>query len=148
MKVISTPLWTWIVSLGSRPFKIVAHDFCRLSSSLNASPGCMFRNACGHRALQQPRVECIRTSRWRQTCPVQMACLWQPKSITSPKTNMDNPNDGLEKVDSFKTWPFLVSMLVFWGVYTLEKEETKEHENDKSNDRTHKDCHPNSHSQS
>jgi len=29
---------------------------------------------------------------------------------------MDTQNDGLEKVDSFKIWPFLVSMLDFWGV--------------------------------
>ncbi len=36
---------------------------------------------------------------------------------TSPKTNMHTQNDGLEKVDSFKIWPFLVSMLDFWGVY-------------------------------
>ena len=42
------------------------------------------------------------------------ACNWQ---ITSPKTNMDTRNDGVEKVDSFKIWPCLVSMLDFWGVY-------------------------------
>ena len=36
--------------------------------------------------------------------------------FTSPKTNMDTQNDGFEKVDSFKIWPFLVSMLAFWGV--------------------------------
>ena len=36
---------------------------------------------------------------------------------TSPKTNMDTQNGGLEKVDSFERWPFLVSMLDFWGVY-------------------------------
>ena len=35
---------------------------------------------------------------------------------TSPKTNMDTQNDGLEKVDSSTTWPFLVSMLDFWGI--------------------------------
>ena len=29
---------------------------------------------------------------------------------------MDTQNDGLEKVDSFETWPFLVSILDFWGV--------------------------------
>ena len=29
---------------------------------------------------------------------------------------MDIQNDGLEKVDSFKVWPFLVSVLDFWGV--------------------------------
>ena len=29
---------------------------------------------------------------------------------------MDTLNDGLEKVDSFKIWPFLVSMLDFRGV--------------------------------
>ena len=29
---------------------------------------------------------------------------------------MDTQNDGLEKVDSCKIWPFLVSMLDFWGV--------------------------------
>ena len=41
---------------------------------------------------------------------------------TSPKTNMDTQNDGLEKVDSFNIWPFLVSMismLDFSGVHTL-----------------------------
>ena len=27
-------------------------------------------------------------------------------SHTSPKTNMDTPNDGLEKVESFKIWQF------------------------------------------
>ena len=27
---------------------------------------------------------------------------------------MDAQNDGLEKMDSFKIWPFLVSMLDFW----------------------------------
>ena len=35
---------------------------------------------------------------------------------------MDTQNDGLEKVDSFKIWPFLVSMismLDFSGVHTL-----------------------------
>ena len=33
----------------------------------------------------------------------------------SPKTNMDTQNDGLEKVGSFKIWPFfLVSMLDFY----------------------------------
>ena len=42
------------------------------------------------------------------------ACNWQ---ITSPKTNMDTRNDGVEKVDSFRIWPCLVSMLDFWGVY-------------------------------
>ena len=30
--------------------------------------------------------------------------------ITSPKTNMDTQNDGLEKVDSDEIWPFVVSM--------------------------------------
>ena len=29
---------------------------------------------------------------------------------------MDTQNDGLEKVDSFKIWPYLVSMLDFSGV--------------------------------
>ncbi len=29
---------------------------------------------------------------------------------------MDIQNDGLEKVHSFNIWPFLVSMLDFWGV--------------------------------
>ena len=29
---------------------------------------------------------------------------------------MDTQNYGLEKVDSFKIWPFLVSMLDFKGV--------------------------------
>ena len=29
---------------------------------------------------------------------------------------MDTQNDGLEKVDSFEIWPFLVSILDFWGV--------------------------------
>ena len=29
---------------------------------------------------------------------------------------MDTQNDGLEKVDSFKIWPFSVFMLDFWGV--------------------------------
>ena len=32
---------------------------------------------------------------------------------------MDTQNDGLAKVDSFKIWPFLVSMLDFWGVYNV-----------------------------
>ena len=38
---------------------------------------------------------------------------------TSPKTNMDTQNDGLEKVTPFRIWPFLVatSMLDFWGVF-------------------------------
>ena len=37
-----------------------------------------------------------------------------PEKLTwIPKMNQ---NDGLEKVDSFKIWPFLVSMLDFWGV--------------------------------
>ena len=30
---------------------------------------------------------------------------------------MDIQNDGLEKADSFKIWPFLVSMLDFWCVF-------------------------------
>ena len=38
------------------------------------------------------------------------------QKLTSPKTNMDTQNDGLEKVDSFEIWPFVVSMLDFWGV--------------------------------
>ena len=42
--------------------------------------------------------------------------------VTSPKTNMDTQNDGLEKVDPFKIWPFLVSMLDFWGVYLMTQE--------------------------
>ena len=33
---------------------------------------------------------------------------------------MYTQNDGLEKVDSFKIWPFLVSMLDFWGVGHVE----------------------------
>ena len=37
-------------------------------------------------------------------------------AATSPKTNMDTQNDGLEKVDSFKIWPSLVSMSDFSGV--------------------------------
>ena len=32
---------------------------------------------------------------------------------------MDTQNDGLAKVDSFKIWPFLVSMLDFWGVHNV-----------------------------
>ena len=43
------------------------------------SPGCMFRDACGHRALQQTRVECVRTSRWCQTCPLQK---WHAEKTT------------------------------------------------------------------
>ena len=35
---------------------------------------------------------------------------------TSRKTNMDTQYSCLEKVDSIKIWPFLVSMLDFWGV--------------------------------
>ena len=46
-------------------------------------------------------------------------------SYTSPKTNMDTQNDGLEKVDSFKIWPFLVSILDFWGVTTGQTIATK-----------------------
>ena len=38
-------------------------------------------------------------------------------------TWMDTQNHGLEKVDSFKIWPFLISMLDFWGVTFLEKRE-------------------------
>ena len=41
-------------------------------------------------------------------------------TITPPKTNMDTQNDGLEKVDSFKIWQFLVSMLDFWGVLAIK----------------------------
>ena len=45
-----------------------------------------------------------------------MHCLdWK---YTLPNTKMDTQNDGLEKVDSFKIWPLLVSMLDFWGVMT------------------------------
>ena len=29
---------------------------------------------------------------------------------------MDAQNDGLEKVDSFRIWQFLVSILDFWGL--------------------------------
>ncbi len=43
---------------------------------------------------------------------------------TSPKTNMDTQNDGLEKVDSFKIWPFLVSTLVFVCVVKRKKHVT------------------------
>ena len=46
---------------------------------------------------------------------------WQPgrKSdiSTSPKSNIDTQNDGLEKVTPFKYGYFLVSMLVFRGLY-------------------------------
>ena len=34
------------------------------------------------------------------------------------------PNDGLEKVDFFKIWPFLVSILVFWGVIQFSLKST------------------------
>ena len=34
---------------------------------------------------------------------------------TSPKTSMDTKNDGLEKVDSCKLWPFLVFIVKFLG---------------------------------
>ncbi len=37
-------------------------------------------------------------------------------TLTYPKTNMNIQNDGLEKVDSFGIWLFLVSTLDFWGV--------------------------------
>ena len=42
-------------------------------------------------------------------------CCKKLKNLTHPTTNMDTQNDGLEKVDSLKIWPFLVSMLDFWG---------------------------------
>ena len=46
--------------------------------------------------------------------------LWDLNPIkkinTLPKTNMDTPNDRLEKVTPLKIWPCLVSMLVFGGV--------------------------------
>ena len=39
---------------------------------------------------------------------------------TPLKTNMDIQNDGLEKVVPFKgKWPFLLSMLNFWGVRNI-----------------------------
>ena len=41
-------------------------------------------------------------------------------TCTSPKTNMDTQNGGLEKVDSSRIWPFLVYMLDFWGVYSRD----------------------------
>ena len=41
-----------------------------------------------------------------------MSFIWV---VTSPKTNMDTQNDDLEQVGSIKTWPFLVSILDFWG---------------------------------
>ena len=34
---------------------------------------------------------------------------------------MDTQNDGLEKVDSLKIWPFLVFMLDFWGRFYISK---------------------------
>ena len=39
---------------------------------------------------------------------------------TSPKTNMDTQNDGLEKVGPF-VWPFLVSIPDFWGVILVDR---------------------------
>ena len=50
---------------------------------------------------------------------------------TSPKTDMDTQNGGLEKVDSFEIWPFLVSMLDFWGVYfgTTPTQDSSHHQN-------------------
>ena len=38
---------------------------------------------------------------------------------------MDTQNDGLEKVDSLKIWPFLVSMLDFWGANLFWKKDKK-----------------------
>ncbi len=39
---------------------------------------------------------------------------------------MDTQNDGLEEVTPFKKWPFLVSMLVFFGsVYAKKKQNNK-----------------------
>ena len=40
--------------------------------------------------------------------------------ITYSQSDMDTQNDGLQNVDSFRLWPFLVSMLDFWGVRVLE----------------------------
>ena len=74
----------------------LSSDYRRLS------PGCMFRDACGHRALQQTRVECVRTSRWCQTCPLQkwhakrqprLSLAWKKKlkmnmKMTSPRTRL------------------------------------------------------------
>ena len=44
-----------------------------------------------------------------------------PMIFNSPKTKMDTQNDGLEKVDSLKIWPFLVSIRWISGVYTLNR---------------------------
>ena len=41
-------------------------------------------------------------------------------TCTSPKTNMDTQNGGLEKMDSSRIWPFLVYMLDFRGVYSRD----------------------------
>ena len=43
----------------------------------------------------------------------------QIRTYTPPKTNMDTENDGLEKGDSLKIWPFLISMLDLWGVVCI-----------------------------
>ncbi len=40
---------------------------------------------------------------------------------------MDTQNDGLEKMDSFKIWPLLASMLDFWGVTWWVRKKTLLH---------------------
>ena len=45
---------------------------------------------------------------------------------TSPKTNMDTQNDGLEKVDSFKIWPCFVSIVKFLGYKSCQDFVVKE----------------------
>ena len=47
---------------------------------------------------------------------------------------MDTQNDGLEKVDSFNIWPFLVSMIDFWNVHDLPSLEPTARENCSSGD--------------
>ena len=63
--IIYIYIWIYIYIYYPNFNLSLSPDYRRLS------PGCMFRDACGHRALQQTRVECVRTSRWCQTCPLQ-----------------------------------------------------------------------------
>ena len=44
------------------------------------------------------------------------------KTITSLKTNIDTQNNGLEKVDYFKIWPYVVSIPRFLGVKCVNVE--------------------------
>ena len=61
-------------------------------------------------------IACRRRKIWR--CVMFKLCFaWQISMQCTPENQHGYPNDGLANVESFKIWPFLVSMLDFWGVY-------------------------------